>query len=504
MEKKEKCTLQAEYNDGFFNIPSCGFLPQDPPLARLPSEYEPVQSILDRLHVQHDGGKGILAVPNAIEAEVNNLPNLVDITKNEVEPKRLAALFRAYAFLGSAYTLESSYQEQIKSGDYGPARRSLPAQVAQPFVCVAEKLDAFPWMDYHYSYSLGNYVKKDPAGDLHWKNLDMAVKFAGTTDEIGFIMLHVYINELGPELLRSVYLCNDAMNDGSAAKMLQGLELNFDTIRGMNKRRQEMWAASNPKNYNDFRVFIMGIKGNEDLFGEGLVYEGCYDNKPQTFRGQTGAQDDIIPTEDIFIGLTAFYPENDLTRYLFDLRKYRPQCVQAFFRDLRDTMEDKALFRHLQQSGNVEGLVWLWRILDEVYRFRNGHWQFVQKYIMENTKYAKATGGTPITSWLINQIEACLQYQTEIMACLDEVTSVFTLKGVTSASTSAGPVYETEREDLVKAYDDLRNTLSDKKTLLAKQVKHLNEKTDYDIVMLYSWNKDLGLNDDPSLDSKSA
>ena len=137
-----------------------------------------------------------------------------------------------------------------------------------PFVCVAEKLDYIPWMDYHYSYSLGNYVKKDASKDLHWKNLDMAVKFAGTSDEVGFIMLHVYINEAqsaAPQI--HLYMCHDAMSEHKAelstvARMNEGLELNFNTIKGMNKRRQEMWAASNPKNYNDFRVFIMGIKGN--------------------------------------------------------------------------------------------------------------------------------------------------------------------------------------------------------------------------------------------------
>ena len=122
---------------------------------------------------------------------------------------------------------------------------------------------------------------------------------------------------------------------------------------------------------------------------------------------------------------------------------------------------------------------------------------------MENTKYAKATGGTPITSWLINQIEACLQYQSEIMECLGEVASVFMLKGsdAVAATAGPGPVFETEREDLVTAYDDLKATLRDKKTLLTKQVKHLNEKAQYDITLMYEWNKDLGLNDDPALNA---
>ena len=34
---------------------------------------------------------------------------------------------------------------------------------------------------------------------------------------------------------------------------------------------------------------------------------------------------------------------------------------------------------------------------------------------MSNTKYAFATGGTPITTWLINQIEAVLKYEEDII-----------------------------------------------------------------------------------------
>lgn len=501
--------LLPNYRDGFFNLPESGFLPDEPPLAALDEAYSEVQKALDCLHVQHNGGTGTLATAGAIVDVVNQLPNMLETVKSETEPRRLQALFRAYSFLTSAYTLEPSYQEFLKSGKYGAARTVLPEQLSMPFVCVAEKLDYIPWMDYHYSYSLGNYVKKDASKDLHWKNLDMAVKFAGTSDEVGFIMLHVYINELSPQLLKSIYMCHDAMSEHKAelstvARMNEGLELNFNTIKGMNKRRQEMWAASNPKNYNDFRVFIMGIKGNEDLFGDGLVYKGCFNDEPQQFRGQTGAQDDIIPTQDIFTGLTAFYPTNELTTYLIDLRKYRPQSVQSFFKDLRSTMDDKALFRHLHITGNVEGLVWLWRIVDEIYRFRNGHWQFVQKYIMENTKYPKATGGTPITSWLINQIEACLQYQSEIKQSIDDSVSVFQLSGGASGNSAEGVggpglVFTTDREELVVAHKELRDSLVQKKALLTKQVSHLNEAADYNITLMYAWSKDHGLNDDPAL-----
>ena len=477
-------SFQSQYSDGFFCVnPDNGFLPKSAPLKTLPEKYLAVQDICNRLHVsQEDGSSGILGVPNQIVDEVAGLPNLVDEVQKETDPFILQALFRAYSFLTSAFTLELSYQEFKKSGNYGPARRFLPKQVAQPFVAVSAKLDVFPWMDYHYSYSLGNYVKKDDNGSLNWENLGMAVKFAGTSDEIGFIMLHVYINELSPSLISSLYQVAEGVKENDVEKINSGLELNYKTIREMNSRRREMWKASNHKNYNDFRIFIMGIKGNDELFGDGLVYEGCFNDEPQNFRGQTGAQDDIIPTQDIFSGVMAYYPENKLTSYLMELREYRPKCVQAFFNDLQELFANKTVFNHLVETDNLEGLGLLWLIVDEIYRFRNGHWQFVQKYIMENTRYEKATGGTPITSWLINQIEACLKYQDDIRQAL------------------AGKQIGHKNKDILKEILAAFTSLDEKQALLKKQVEHLNSETNYNIELIYNWNKEHSLIDNPNED----
>ena len=109
-------------------------------------------------------------------------------------------------------------------------------------------------------------------------------------------------------------------------------------MKRINARRKVMWRASRWKHYNDFRVFIMGIKGNEDLFDEGVIYEGV-DETPRQYRGQTGAQDNVIPTMDIFTGVINHYPSNDLTHYLLDLRTYRPICVQHFFQDLQEDLK---------------------------------------------------------------------------------------------------------------------------------------------------------------------
>ena len=392
-------------SDGFFSIDSKnGFLPIKEPLRNLPSRYETLQQLIDEMPVlKEDGTPGILANHGSIEEAIKILPNYLDLVKLEKDPFVNAALFRAYSFLASAYTLSPSHHKFLKTGKYGMANDRLPSNISQPFVYISNSLGVYPWLDYHYAYSLGNYFKIDKEKGFNWSNLSMAAKFSGMGDERGFIMLHVDINQHSPDLVKSAFgVANSKNNESSLNK---SLKLFANTLKKINERRRVMWEASRWKHYNDFRVFIMGIKGNEEIFPNGLIYEGVWD-KPKYFRGQTGAQDNIIPTADIVSGVINFYPENQLTKYLLDLRKYRPICVQNFFEILTKEMRTAPLLKRLTKTDNQLGMYYLMSAYEEIYFFRNGHWQFVQKYIMQNTKYAKATGGTPIISWIPNQIKA--------------------------------------------------------------------------------------------------
>ena len=353
-----------------------------------------------------NGESGLLAQENEFEKAVKRLPNLVANVSKEEDIFLLAALFRTYSFISSAYTLGPAHHHYLRSGKYGKAHAVLPKNIAQAFVAVAEKLDVYPWLDYHYAYSLGNYNKKDKTAGFEWNNLAMAAKFSGMDDERGFIMLHVDINQYSPDLVKAVF--SIAKEDIATYELTNALTLMADSLNKMNTRRKLMWEASRWKHYNDFRVFIMGIKGNQDIFPNGLLYEGVWD-KPKAYRGQTGAQDNIIPTADIASGAIHYYADNQLTHYLMDLRKYRPKCVQAFFVELAQLMQKNPLVDRLVKAQNFKGMQELMRVYEEIYAFRNGHWQFVQKYIMQNTAYPKATGGTPITSWIPNQIKAVLK-----------------------------------------------------------------------------------------------
>ena len=472
-------TLQASYTDGFFNVSAAhGFLPAVPPLIALPTAYQALQDVLDNMPIQLGNEQnGYLHFPGKIHEVANQLPNYLAQVKEESDIRIIQALYRGYAFLTSAYTLEPAFQHFKQTGTYGKANNLLPANIAQPFVAVCEKLNVFPWLDYHYGYSLGNFYKINPEGSLEWDNLHMCVKFSGQPDEAGFILLHVDINQFSPNLVGSVLATLAAVEANAINQVEAGLDKNLETLTQMNIRRKEMWKASRWQHYNDFRVFIMGVKGNEEIFGEGVTYTGVWDT-PQQFRGQTGAQDDIIPMEDIFTGVAKYYLKNELTDYLLDLRKYRPHCVQSFFIDLEEQVKQvhpKGLAGYLSEHKLATGLTRLLGILEQIYHFRNGHWQFVQKYILANTPYAKATGGTPITTWLPNQITAVLQQMEEVIHSINQLTTAPDEKGIQLLRNN-------------------QTTLQHKKQLLAEQLSMVSKET-YSADTLFSLNSQYGLSD---------
>ena len=67
----------------------------------------------------------------------------------------------------------------------------------------------------------------------------------------------------------------------------------------------------------------------------------------------------------------------------------------------------------------------LMKAMHLTFRFRHLHWTMVKQYIINNTKHPVATGGTPITTWLPNNMGACLEYCQDLMAVIkpDEMSA---------------------------------------------------------------------------------
>lgn len=117
-----------------------GFLTLTDPLVILPREFDPLESILNRMPIKTASGKpGLIAEGNLATVVDNELPDLteqVDLYKDDLHV--ICALFRDYCFLASGYLLEPCHRRFMASQEYGVGRPFLPKQIAGPFVRCSE------------------------------------------------------------------------------------------------------------------------------------------------------------------------------------------------------------------------------------------------------------------------------------------------------------------------------------------------------------------------------
>jgi indoleamine 2,3-dioxygenase len=112
--------------------------------------------------------------------------------------------------------------------------------------------------------------------------------FNGCTDEAGFILMHIAIETQSNKLVQGHQMMFEGARSRDRDLMNKGMLQHLKTLQEMHSIMSHMWHESSPKGYLNFRTFIMGIKGNEDIFPNGVLYEGVSDI-PFAFRGETGA-----------------------------------------------------------------------------------------------------------------------------------------------------------------------------------------------------------------------
>jgi indoleamine 2,3-dioxygenase len=180
---------------------------------------------------------------------------------------------------------------------------------------------------------------------------------------------------------------------------------------------EAMWAHSRPADYASYRTFIFGIT-NQSMFPRGVVYQGHNNEEPMSFRGESGANDSIIPLLDALLEIPM--PANPLTEILKDFRSYRPKPHREFLAHVRDAARELGVREYCTQSvdgddaGDDGTAVRYLRLLDTVRSFRWRHWLFAREYIIRRSKHPTATGGSPIVTWLPNQLFAVMDLMCEV------------------------------------------------------------------------------------------
>ncbi|OAA54246.1 indoleamine 2,3-dioxygenase-like protein [Niveomyces insectorum RCEF 264] len=446
-----------------------GFLPRADPVVALPPAFAALESLLARMPVQRlDGQPGLLAAGmfgDAVRAELPDLTDAVEAVASggghhpQATPDLplLNALYRDYSFVASAYLLEPCHLRFVRGEPYGLGRDVLPAAIARPMARCAELCGFKPFMEYAGSYALFNSRLADPAAGLAYDNLRLIRAFERGLDpassEAGFVLVHVAMVQHSGPLVAGTCACLDAVaaaknaaaNTTAAATPRQafnaGLAQVLAALQRINGAMETMWARSRPAQYTSFRTFIFGITA-QSMFPDGVVYEGVDEHgrvlaatasdppapgtTPGTrlrFRGESGANDSMIPLMDNLLQVPM--PDTPLTAILQDFRAYRPSNHRAFLAYVRAraaalgvkafalawAQGDKDIVSS-SSSDTIDAAVascrlWL-QVLDQVRDFRWRHWCFAKSYILAHTAHPTATGGSPVVTWLPNQLQAVL------------------------------------------------------------------------------------------------
>ncbi|ORX40879.1 hypothetical protein BD324DRAFT_574682 [Kockovaella imperatae] len=467
-----------------------GFLPRQDPMVNLPPQFKNLDSLLDRMTIHQpakssdpnaERAPGLLALGqfgDAVESELKvDGPEMKAVKDLLADPQGrnhlIAALFRDYCFAVSSYLLEPTDQAYRKTGKYVPGRKVLPAQLAVPITQLAENLGHFPFMEYASSYALQNWKVKDPnfkgpAGRLSFDNLELIRAFEDAQgSERGFILVHV-------EMVAFTNILISATEDALAAihaDDVKGFENAFERLLGgyqkINRSMDTMWGRSKNGDYMKFRTFIYGTapkKGNP-MFPEGVVYEGVSE-EPQWYRGESGANDNIIPLNDNLLEIVKNFPKNPLTEQLREFRKYRP----ASQRDYVNTLEFRAQDAGVRDFAmrKIDRLTALYILLVEQNReFRNRHWNFTKEYIIKHTKFPLATGGSPIIKYLPHNLDVVLRTLEESYA---DFTPMDTAELVTRHGFAG--------EILAKQVEEAGVRAQAQRRVLDREVKELSEARD--------------------------
>ncbi|KAJ4376165.1 hypothetical protein N0V83_001446 [Neocucurbitaria cava] len=421
-----------------------GFLPRQEPVVELPKEFAALESLLQRMPVKTLSGEpGLLAKFTFGDTLVKELPDLTaEVEKYRDDLVVMNALYRDYSFLASAYLLEPCHERHLRGEQYGLGRQSLPRCIALPIVKVAEIAGFKPFMEYAGSYALFNYRLEDPEKGLDYDNLRLIRAFEHgldpTSSEAGFVLVHIAMVKESGALVQGAA----EMLEGCTAKDREQFDEGLRTLVGglskVNAVMNTMWNRSKPQSYTTFRTFIFGIT-SQSMFPNGVIYEGVSE-EPMSFRGESGANDSMIPMCDNLLQI--HMPETPLTDILKDFRQYRPGNHREFLEAVRDCAQQSGI-REFAKGDSVSAALYL-QALDQVRDFRWRHWCFTREYILKHTSHPTATGGSPIVTWLPNQLSAVLAQMVE--------TSEFckSVKGVSDIMDTANHQRETLRKEVEK------------------------------------------------------
>lgn len=361
-----------------------GFLPADDPLQQLPTAFDAWENAakeLPKLLLGYD-----------IRTTLSDLPPFPSEKLTTETQFERAMLILSY--LGHAY---------VWADTHNPATH-LPENLAKPWYAVANKLGRPPILSYA-SYALYNWKRFDTKKPIELGNIALLQNFLSGIDEEWFILIHVDIEAKAIPMIQALSSAQQAAINNDPGVLIQNLQTIIKSLSNICAILKRMPEHCDPYiYYNRVRPYIHGWKHNPAL-PNGLVYEGVkeYQNKPQKFKGETGAQSTIIPALDSTLGI--LHADNPLKQHLIEMQTYMPPKHRILLKtlDSKPPVRDYIL-KHDQQEKNLRELYN--KCIELISDFRSTHFQYATQYIQKQSQTSNAnpteigTGGTPFITYL--------------------------------------------------------------------------------------------------------
>ena len=366
-----------------------GFISSDQPLRYLLNKNKDEQ-ILENLACSIPK----LLLTNKIRKQIDNLPKTFfthDLGKYKEEELRLLNV--QFSFLAHAYVW----------GDLVPSK-ILCKSIAEPWSKISKMLGRPPILSYA-SYCLDNWHKINQDEGVNLDNVALNYNFLGGIDEDWFVTIHVCIEHAANTAIQSAFKIAAEFESGQCNQEFLKKKLTHikEAMLEVNHIFRKMPEKCDPYiYYHRVRPYIFGWKNNPAL-PDGLIYESCFNEKPQLYRGETGAQSSIVPTLDALLNVK--HEKDELREYLDEMKSYMPPSHRELIKFVEDNSKVKQAV-----AGDKELIKLYDDCCQEISIFRSQHLRYAADYIHnQSTKSTlfgsggskvRGTGGTPFMKYL--------------------------------------------------------------------------------------------------------
>ena len=342
-----------------------GFLPSEPPLPRLPAQYDAWEQLLEKLNDLIKKGQ--------LRDEVSKLPLLIVSDRWLKDKRHFQRAAIVLTFLSQGYMWCRGEEETVGV---------LPRQLAVPWWEVSHRLGLPPITTYATSV-LWNWYLKDPKGPISLDNLGISHTYTGTHDEEWFYLISVAVEQAAVEGIRAAVDCLKAIPDNSIDRVTSGLQQVDKSLKFMTETLVRMYDKNDPQVFFDkIRPFQAGTKDLK-AFKDGLVYEGVSD-EPKKYGGASAGQSSTLPVFDILLGVEH---EGMQKEFLDTQRWHMPREHRQFLVALGQATPLRPYV--LEHRDNTALVAAYNSCLEQLGTFRSQHIIIVTRYIAIPAKNQK-------------------------------------------------------------------------------------------------------------------